>query len=229
MCDCQSTMVRSDSPSVGRRDEDCLRRFVACRDRGDSDGARAAWAELVEVSHDRVRGLVDVWSYTHTPLSPAEREEATQRAMIKMFERVAGSFTGSEMGQLHLTLTRLVDFRCKDVIADAVRRRERETGLETTWVDDEGKERGHHPGELAASAWRWTRDAEVDAASSLIEGALARMPDGPKKAVVERTLDGVPVEDIMAELRTSRENVYQLRRRGLLVVRGIIDEMEQDA
>lgn len=222
-------MAASDPPSVGRRDEDCLRRFVACRDRGDADGARTAWAELVELSHDRVRDLVDVWSYTHTPLSPAEREEATQRAMIKMFERVVHTFHGTEMGQLHLTLAKLVDFRCKDVISDAVRWRKRETGLETTWVDHEGKERGHHPGEVAEAEWRWARDEEVAEASSLVERAMDRMPDGRKKTVVERTLDGVPADEIMAELDVSQANLHQLRRRGILQLRGIIDEMEQDA
>lgn len=229
MCKCQIPMARDDAPSVGTTDEDCLRRFVACRDRGDATGATIAWRELVEVSYDRVRSLVEVWSYTHTRLGEAEREEATQRALITMFERLGHTFEGVSMGQLHNALGRLVGFRCLDVIDEAVKARERTSGLDATWVDHEGREHGQHPGEAAEAAWRWTRDAEVAEATAIVQDALARLEDGPKRTVVERTLDGVPAEEIADELGVTMANLYQLRRRGLVALRSIIEQMEPDA
>src|SRR4051794_30640890 len=57
---CQIAAIRPDQGSVGLSEEELLRRFVACRDTGDGDGALRWWGDLVEANFDRVRGMVDV-------------------------------------------------------------------------------------------------------------------------------------------------------------------------
>ena len=58
MWECQAVAARSDSPSVGRYDDEHLRRFLAARKAGDVAAMRTWWEELLIDFTDRMNGLV---------------------------------------------------------------------------------------------------------------------------------------------------------------------------
>jgi len=199
------------------REEELLRKFVAARDGGDADGARYWWGKLAEAGFDRVRGMVDarVWRYG---FSDDERQEAVQRALVKLWDKMIHSFKGSSMGELANATSSLVDFVCKDVQRGAARRTNRETGLYESpeqphpeWKADQLAEQDHQ------------RAGEQAEAGDFLSWAVPRMKNERQRLVIERTLDGVPAEEIAAELEVSTENLYQLRSRGLRDLRGLWD------
>ncbi len=196
------------------RDEELLRRFVAARDAGDAEEARRWWTELVELNHDRVRDFVDIWGRKGR-LSDDERQEATQRALVKLWQNMVHSFEGHTMGEWVNSTRSLVDFACKDVQRQAARRSSRERSLDEPRVDQEGAVSSaldHALGEIALE--RQTRESERAEASGFLAWALPQI-DERRRIVVERTLDGIPAEAIAAELGVTMVNLYQLRRRGL--------------
>jgi RNA polymerase sigma factor (sigma-70 family) len=200
---------------VASHDEQLLRRFVACRDAGDGDGALRCWGELVERNHDRVRGLVDLWGRGGR-LSEQEREEATQRALVKLWRRMVHTFEGATMGEWVNATRSLVDFACRDVQRAAAVRSRRETSLDKQRVGDEGDVSGAHDSRLAELAHEQHRRAgERAEAADFIAWALPRIDDERRRVVLERTLDGAPAEELAAELGVSMANLYQLRSRGL--------------
>src|SRR3982751_6920345 len=123
---------------MGLRDEELLRKFVECRDRADFDGARHWWGKLVHENFDRVRGMVDARASRYG-LSPDEREEAVQLALVKLWRNMVRTFKGTPIGECVNPPKQLVEFACMQVQRDAARRTEHETGLEVP--DPEGEER----------------------------------------------------------------------------------------
>jgi RNA polymerase sigma factor (sigma-70 family) len=196
-----------DQPNV--RDEELLRRFVACRDDGDGDGARHWWNRLAEASFDRVRGMVDNRAY-HYGFSHDEREEAVQRALVKLWQNMVHSFRGATMGEFVLATKSLVEFACMDVQRDAARRTEREKRLSG---DPEKPHPEYDSDEVAQQRHR--RDAEKREAEEFVGWALPQVKNERYRRVLELTLDGVPAERIAAELDVTMTNLYQLRSRGL--------------
>ena len=197
---------------MGLSDDEILRRFVACRDAGDGDGALRWWTKLVEANFDRVRSMVDVRAGRYR-LSAAECDEAVQRALVKLWRRMVISFKGATMGEWVNATRTLVDLVCKDVQRDAARRGGRETSFDPGWADPERANPGWRGDELAEQRHR--RDEERADAASFVEWALPQIPDDRRRLVIERTLDGVPAADIARELAVSMDNLYALRSRGL--------------
>jgi DNA-directed RNA polymerase specialized sigma24 family protein len=190
---------------VGDRDEQTLRRFVACRDAGDVDGAREAWGELVTDNHDRVAALVGIWARGGR-LSADERDEAVQAALIKLWRNMVTTFAGTSMGEWVNAVKACVDFACRDVQRAAARRSGREAPLEVE--------------ELAPREWRaaheeHAREGERADARGFVIWGLEQVADARRRRVLEGTLDGVPAEEIAAELDVTLDNLYQLRSRGL--------------
>ena len=129
----------ADQGSVGLRDEQLLRKFVACRDAGDGDGALHWWGRLVEANLDRVRGMVDVRASRYG-LSADEREEAVQRALVKLWHKMVATFRGTTMGEWVNATKQLVEFVCMDVQRRAAKQSARETSLDARGddPDDDG-------------------------------------------------------------------------------------------
>jgi RNA polymerase sigma factor (sigma-70 family) len=201
--------------TVAGHDEQLLRRFVACRDAGDGDGALRCWGELVERNHDRVRALVDLWGRAGR-LSEDERGEATQDALIRLWRNMVHTFEGTTMGEWVNATKTLVDFACRDVQRAAAVRSRREASLDRGRVDDEGAVSGAYDTRLAALAHEQHRRAgERAEAADFLGWALPRIGDERRRVVLERTLAGTPAEDVGAELGVSMGNLYQLRSRGL--------------
>ena len=170
----------------------CCAAFVACRDAGDANGALRQWEALVEDNFDRVRAMVDLWG-RDGKLSRDERDEATQRAIVKLWHNMVHTFHGSTMGEWVNATRTLVEFACLDVQRAGARRSRREASLDETWADDEGAVSGiwdRQLGELAEQRRR--RDDEHAEARGFVAWALPQIADERRRTVLERTLDGVP-------------------------------------
>jgi DNA-directed RNA polymerase specialized sigma24 family protein len=191
---------------VLRRDEQLLRRFVACRDAGDTAGARERWMELVTDNLGRVEAMVALWARGGR-LSPDEREEALQAALIKLWRNMVTTFAGTSMGEWVNAVKACVDFACRDVQRAAARRSSREAPLE----DSEAAA----PREFRAAHEEHRREAERADARGFVIWGLEQVGNERRRLVLERTLDGVPAEEIAAELDVTLDNLYQLRSRGL--------------
>ena len=196
-----------DQTHVGLTEEELLKAFVARRDAGDGDAARPAWEQLIEASFDRVRGMVDARA-RRFGLSPDEREEALQQALVRLWRKMIGTFRGTTMGEYVNAMKRLVDFACIDVQRDAARRTEHEAALE----DDAAKPEGDH------------RAEERRDAADFVAWAVPRLKNERRRRVVELTLADRPAEEIAAELDVTMDNLYALRSRGLKDLGKLRDE-----
>jgi len=208
--ECQTVGARSDSPSVGRYDDVHLRRFLAARNAGDADGMRTWWEELVIDFADRMDGLVAV---THKGrLDHFEHEEAVQRAMVRFSRKLIDTFRGTSMGELVNATKRLCYFACVDVQQEAQAYRERHYSLDAIWPQDGGDDRPSPSWEGDAAREAYEREEREADTETLLAWALPQLIDS-RRAVLERTLAGVPVAEICAELGISKDNAYQLRSR----------------
>jgi DNA-directed RNA polymerase specialized sigma24 family protein len=209
--------ARPDQQNVGLTEEQLLKRFVVRRDAKDVEGARQAWEQLAEASFDRVRGMVDVRARRYG-LDADERQEAVQRALVKLWSNMVRTFRGTTMGEYVNATKQLVEYACADVQRDAARRTEHETRLE----DDPDKP---HPGwktdELAQQ--NYERDAERKDAAEFVAWAVPQLTNERRRRVAELTLKEAAAEDIAEELGVSMANLYALRSRGVKDLRKLWD------
>ena len=201
-----------DQRRVGLRDEELLRKFVACRDAGDGDGARHWWGKLVTENFDRVRGMVDARASRYG-LSGDEREEATQLALVKLWRNMVRTFKGTSMGEWVNSTKQLVEFSCQQVQRDAARRTEHERALEIGETGTEDERADWKSDKLAQEEFR--RAQEREDASGFFEWALPQLTNERRRMAVEDMLDGVPAEETAAKLEIEVGNLYQVRTRGL--------------
>ncbi len=189
--------------TVTKHDEERLRRFVASRDAGDVAAAHREWERLVESNFDRIAGFVALQARGR--LSPQERDDAVQRAIVKVWRNMVSTFDGVSMGEWVNAVRTCAGFAVTDVQREAARRSARETALDE------------------AAEYRWSavahqehrREDERAGARDFVAWGLPRMQNSRQRTVIERSLDGVPAEEIAAELAVSLPNLYQLRSRGL--------------
>jgi RNA polymerase sigma factor (sigma-70 family) len=203
---------------VGLSEEELLRRFVACRDTGDGDGALRWWGDLVEANFDRVRGMVDVRASRYG-LSADERQEAVQRALVKLWHKMVASFDGTTMGEWVNATRTLVDYVCRDVQRDAARRSQRETAIGGRAEDREADD---WTGDRLARE-RHGREEERADAAGFVAWALPRLGDDRRRLVLQRTLEGAPGDEIAGELGVSMDNLYAIRSRAVKDMRGLRD------
>src|SRR4051794_1796189 len=207
---CQNPCVRSGPPSVGRHEDEHLRRFLLARRAGDAEAMRRWWEELVIDFHDRIDGLIAV---THKGrLDELEHQDAVQRALTKFSEKLIGTFRGTSMGELVNATRQLCHFVCVDVQREAVAYRRRHSSLDAgggRW-DDDGPAPAWEADAAREAYERQEHEADVDA---FLAWALPQLLES-RRAVVERTFDRMPLPQICAELGLTRANAYQRRCRG---------------
>src|SRR4051794_1648443 len=155
-------------------------------------------------------------------LSPDERQEATQKALVKLWRNMGHTFRGTTMGEFVNATYSLVDVVCKDVQRAAARRTSREASFD---VADPERTNPDWKGDEAAQE-RHRRDAQKGEAADFVGWALPQIDDERRRLVLERTLDGVPAETIAAELDVSMANVYAIRSRAVKDLRKLKDRYE---
>jgi RNA polymerase sigma factor (sigma-70 family) len=178
--------------------EERLRRFVAARAAGDRAGMRRWWEELVIDFYDRMDGFI--YAAHKGRLDEQEHEQALELALIRFSTRLCETFAGSSMGELVNATRTLARGICIDVQRASVRAR-RAVALEDAYTLDE-------------STRRYEVAAEAAEARDFVAWALPQI-DEPRRRVLELTLHGAEVGEIMQELGISRDNAYQRRSRGL--------------
>jgi len=205
----------SDPVSVGRHDEEHLRRFLKARASKDAAEMRRWWDELVIDFYDRIDGFVG--AAHRVRLSADEHELAVQRAMIRFSENLIGTFDGISMGQLVNATLQLAKYICMDVQKEATKGHERAAGsFDDGWRDPDAPDAGwvHDVSKRAFEDAEAAHD--IDA---FLTWALPRV-SGKQRDVLRMTVEGAEVEEICAALAISSANVYQRRKRG-------IDELRQ--
>jgi DNA-directed RNA polymerase specialized sigma24 family protein len=170
--------------ALGDRSEAVLARFVAARDAGDRPAAVAAWEELLALNVDRVRAMVALWGGSGR-LSADEREDAVQRALVKLWRNMVSTFAGGSMGEWVNAVRTCVNFASTDVQREAAQRTSRAAPLED--------------GDSVAEE-SFARNQEKAEAAEFVAWALPRVEDERRRLVLARTLDGAPAAAI--DLRT---------------------------
>ncbi len=161
---------------------------------------------------DRMDGLV---AANHKGrLDDLEHEDAVQRALVKFSENLIGTFRGTSMGELVNATKRLCHWVCIDVVDDAKTYREKHWSLDEGWDAAADPERPSPAWEADAAHAALTEAESAANADAFMAWALPQLVES-RRAVVERTFAGAPLEEIREELGLSRDNAYQLRSRGL--------------
>ena len=200
----------SDTPSVGKYDDEHLRRFLGARKRGDAAEMRRWWDELVIDFFDRMDGLV---AAAHRGrLDDDEHEVAVAMSMARFSERLMTTFDGVSMGQLVNASKTLARGICMDVQRAAVRRREHEAySLDEGWDADERPTPRWEADEAERRFERAERSADL---REFLAWALPQIKE-ERRRVLELSFRGAELPEIMEELGITRANAYQRRSRGL--------------
>ena len=208
-------MASLDDPAVvGRHEDEHLRRFCAVREAGDRARMVRCWGEVVTDIAPRMDGIV--FAVHRGQLDRDEHEEAVQDALIKVATNLRETFKGTSMGELVNATKTLAFGICVDTQRRSRRRREHEAGsFDAARADDEGVV-GTETWEMAQAARRDAvrrderRQAEEDVAWLFDQLDAAR-----DRRVMELTLHGAQLPEIMDDLGVSRDNAYQLRCRAM--------------
>ena len=183
---------------MAKHAEEHLRRFVAARAGGDAAGMRRWWEELVIDFYDRMDGFL--YAAHKGRLDEQEHEQALELALIRFATRLQETFAGTSMGELVNATRTLARGICMDVQRSSVRAR-RAVALEEAYT-------------LEESSRRYEVAAEAAEARDFVAWALPQI-DEPRRRVLELTLHGAEIGEIMEELEITRDNAYQRRSRGI--------------
>lgn len=220
----------SDPPVVRTHEGEYLRRFLVARAAGNRDEMRVWWEALIGDNFDRVRGFVAFEARGR--LSSDEQQEAFQRVLIKLAQRMVLTFKGTSMGEWVKATRTLVHHVCIDVQRDAERVSKRERSLEAGW-DDADDGRGRYDKAIARDA----EDAEALKEDLADEEAVFRLgrefldwalPQlSPRlREVMELDRQNVPVEEMQRRLGVKRDVIYAARSRALKELAKLLEEYE---
>ena len=220
----QNMGVATDPHTVGRYDEEHLRRFLHARAQGDATGMRRWWDELVVDFFDRMDGFV---AASHRGrLNDEEHELAVQMAMIRFSTNLITTFEGISIGQLVNACKTLARGICMDVQESAARRRKHvgfslDEGWDAADADDELP-----PGWETDEAFR---RLDADERSRDVVAFLAwAMPKLNEKHrdVLELTFEGHDSTTIAGRLGISGNNADQRRSRGMKDLRKLKEQYD---
>jgi RNA polymerase sigma factor (sigma-70 family) len=201
--------TRSDSPSVGRHDDEHLRRFIAARKRGDAVEMRRWWDELVIDFFDRMDGFV---ALAHKGrLDHDEHEVAVQMSMARFSARLIDSYEGVSMGELVNACKTLANGICMDVQRSEMRAHRKAKSLDAGW-DADAEDRPSQTWE-ADDAWhRFERAERSTEVQDFLAGALPQIIED-RRRVLELSFEGASIAEICEELGITEANAYQRRSR----------------
>ncbi len=159
----------------------------------------------MELNFDRVVTLVRVESRGR--LTPEERDDAVQRALVRMLTRLIDTFRGTSMGEWVEATRTLVRFACVDT--------QRRAALVTRHTEPLGD------AEPTAPAEDDPGDAEA-----FLHWAVPRL-GGRRREVIELDLQDRTTEEIKERLGVSRDVVYASRSRALRDLAKLFEEYER--
>jgi RNA polymerase sigma factor (sigma-70 family) len=217
------------------RDE-LLRIVVLCRESDDPKAKRRteeAWAMLVAFDRDRTKVLVALFRFAgqgNVRVARDNIEDVVDDCYLRMLGMLAG-FEGAVLPQYEAAMATCVDFECRDHCRREMRLDQRRGGsLDETVETDDGGERGKFDSAIAKKE-REGKDLEEALEVEMEQWAerraqirveIERIKDDRKREVLLMTWEGKSVPEIMDKLGLSRDNVYQLRRRGLKIVQDML-------
>jgi RNA polymerase sigma factor (sigma-70 family) len=212
--------------------DDLLRIVVLCRASDDPDEqrrARTAWEMLVSLDRDRIVFLVKLFRVKghDARVAPADVEDVAHAAWERMRD-VLRNFEGTVIPQYEAAMRTCVDFVCRDHCRVDMRGDMRSGGsLDDTIATDDGNSRGRFDKTIGRhERERILFEEQIERATErrdAVRQAIETMEDERKRDVLLLTWDKVPDTEIAEQLDTSVDNVYQLRRRGLIIVREILE------
>lgn len=208
---------------MGRHEAEHLRRFLDARGRRDAAAMRRWWEELVIDLYDRVDGLVH--AAHRGRLDDREHEDAVALSLARISERLIHTFHGESMGELVNASATLARGICIDVQRASIRRRRHEgASLDAGWEADL-EDRPAPPWDAGEATRRFEAAGRGADAQAFLDWALPQLQER-RRAVVELTLHGAELPEIMQELGLSRDNAYQLRSRGLKDLRQLKERFD---
>ena len=209
-----------------------LRIVVLCRASDDPDEqqrARAAWEMLVSLDRDRIVTLVRLFRVKghDARVAKDDVEDVAHTAWERMRD-VLRNFQGTVIPQYEAAMRTCVDYACRDHCRIDMRTDQRTGGsLDEEIQTDEGDRRGRFDGTIGKrERERILFEEQIERAAErrdAVREAIEAMDDERKRDVLLMTWDGVPDAEIAERLETSVDNVYQLRRRGLLIVMKMLE------
>jgi RNA polymerase sigma factor (sigma-70 family) len=226
-----SDLLRVAEGELYRLDADELLRLVVITRDGDrisAAKAKVAWAELAARDIERVRGIVSAFRHPDSPgvrVEPDDVDQVSQDAYLRLLKM---AFRGTSVGEYRNAMSTCVRFECMDHCRREMEKDKRRAGsLDEQIESDEGDRRGKFDKRIAKLERQRIDDDEALARlgelRDRLDGAIPKVDDERKRKVLEMTREGRPTEQIMAALEVSEANVYQLRRRGLKLVKEILD------
>ena len=149
----------------------------------------------MELNFDRVVTLVRLESRGR--LTPEERDDAVQRALVTMLTRFMETFRGTSMGEFVAATRTLVRFAC----VDTQRRAAVVSGRTEELVDLQEEDAADD-------------DELLERGGSFLDWAVPQLV-GRRREVIELDLQDLTTEEIQQRLGVSRDVVYAARSRAL--------------
>jgi RNA polymerase sigma factor (sigma-70 family) len=208
------------------RDDELVRLFALARDQGNRERAVDIWAQIVGRHADRVIAMVAAWRYPGSGdrVQDKDRAEAVSLALWKVGKKLVNTFKGTTLPELRAAMKRAVDFACRDTLRRVAAYEKHQAGsLNEPAGEDSNTSR--YEDELADDGGfeAFDREQEQRSAAERVAAALKKLPDNMRQ-VLELTLDGLDVPQIAAKLNTSKDNVYQLRSRGMKKLKEVLGD-----
>ena len=210
-----------------------VRRFAAARDRGDATLAADLWEQLLVLHKDRVRTWVATWRHPSTGqrIAGDDYDDVAQAALVKALKNMVTTFRGSTRAEFIAALRTCTGYAASDHWRRTLRDERRHAGsLDETWTAADGDgapSHGRFDGRLAAAGFAEAeRDGVRAETTRRIRDAIGQIANEKQRRVVELDLDGVPDEEIAAQLDISVTYVYKLRERGRTRIREVIEDDE---
>ena len=212
--------------------DDLLRIVVLCRasdDPAEQRRARTAWETLVALDRDRIVTLVKLFRVKghDARVERVDVEDVAHAAWERMRD-VLRNFEGTVIPQYEAAMRTCVDFVCRDHCRVDMREDKRSGGsLDETIETDDGDQRGRFDSTIGKhERERILFEEQMERAverRDAVREAIEAMEDERKRDVLLMTWDKVPDTEIAELLETTVDNVYQLRRRGLMIVREMLE------
>ena len=224
-------LLRVAEAELARLSEDELLRLVVITRDGKHKNPtkhRASWATLVEKTIDRARGFVTTFRHRDNPsvrVHPDNIGDVTQDCYLRL---LGMSFRGTTKPEYRQAMRTCVTFECMDHCRREMEEDKRRAGSLQEEIDtEEGDKRPKFDKAIAKHEELRVADEEELARlaeqSDRLDEAIAKIDDERKRRVFEMTRDGCSTQEIMDAFDTSRDNVYQLRRRALAQVKENLD------